>query len=469
MIVMTELQLTPRKFSRGYKLTWSLANFGTSIVSGVYGALLLNFFQGYLDLSASLFGTASFIYAIWNAINDPLFGFISDASKSKHGRRIPFMRFSAPFLALSFIAIWLVPTNFTKDQIFWWLLITMLLYDTFYTIIGLMYSALLPEITESDQERGELQKYSSIFYLLGLVLGFLLPDLLRPKVGGSLAPLYAGVIGIGILGGVCVLITSYRVKERPEFTKVDKPLGLWPSIKYTFKSKSFLILTAANFMSILMQQILLSDMFYLADYVLGQVSVILPLAAVIIGLLFGTFVANRFASKIGVVQTTQLLLIISGVPLILLSVVPSSVIYICLPFAGFGLSGPLVLTNVLFAQVADEDEIKSGVRREAVFFGINALITKPAQSVSLVLAATLVEGAGFVSAINNVLQPQPAAVLISIRILVGFIPGLAMLAGALILHWYPLRGSRLKTIQMKVLEMHAEKAVKLKQQQERSP
>ncbi len=465
---MTEPQMTPRKFSRGFKFKWALASFGESIISGVYGALLLYFYQTYLGLAASWIGLAAWIYGIWNAINDPLFGFLSDSTKSKRGRRIPYLRFTAPFLGLTFILVFLVPVNFAQEELFWWALITMLAYDTCYTLVGLVYSALLPEVTESDQERGELQKYSSVLYLLGLVIGFLVPDYLRPKVGDpSLVPLYVGVIGVGIFGAITILITSFNVKERPEFTLVDKPLGFRETFAFTFTSKAGMLVIVANFFSLLMQQILLGSMFYLADYVL-HVDTIVCLAMIILGLLLGTLFANKIATKIGVVQTEQVLLLISGIPLVLLTFAPTELIYLCLPFAGFGIAGPLVLTNVLTAQAADEDEIRTGVRREAAFFGVMALISKPAQSLAIFLAAWLIEGAGFIPANGGpIVLNQPAAVPVAIRILVGLIPGLAMLAGSLLLTWYPLRGTYLKEIQQKVLVMHAEKATKLKLQQGR--
>ncbi len=465
---MTEQQLTPRKFSRGFKVRWGLASFGESIISGVYGALLLYFYQTYLGIGAYWIGIAAWVYGIWNAVNDPLFGYLSDSTKSKRGRRIPYLRFTAPFLGLTFIMVWLVPVDFTQEAMFWWALLTMLAYDACYTMVGLVYSSLLPEVTESDQERGELQKYNSVFYLLGLVIGFLVPEFLRPKVGDpSLVPLYAGIIGVGVLGAVAILITSYSVQERPEFTRVDKPLGLGPALKFTFKSKAGMLVIFGNFFSLLMQQILLGSMFYLADYVL-HVDTTLCLAMIVLGLLVGTLAANKIATKIGVVQTEQILLLISAIPLVLLTFAPTDLIYLCLPFAGFGLAGPLVLTNVLTAQVADEDEIKTGVRREAAYFGVMALISKPAQSLALFLAAALIEGAGFIPANGGpIVLNQPEAVPVAIRLLVGIIPGLAMLVGALLLTWYPLRGAYLKEVQQKVLVMHAEKAAKLVQQQGR--
>ncbi len=191
---------------------------------------------------------------------------------------------------------------------------------------------------------------------------------------------------------------------------------------------------------------------------------------IILGLLLGTLLANMIATKIEVVQAEQILLLISGIPLILLTFAPTELIYLCLPFAGFGIAGPLVLTNVLTAQVADEDEIRTGVRREAAFFGVMALISKPAQSLAIFLGAVLIEGAGFIPANGGpIVLNQPAAVPGAIRMLVGLVPGLAMLVGALLLTWYPLRGAYLKEFQQKVLVMHAEKAAKLTQQQGRAP
>ena len=463
---MSEKSIIPT-YTIADKLIWSLASFGGAIISGIYAALLLYFYQVYLGLGAFWIAIAAGIYAIWNAINDPLFGYISDSKSSKKlGRRIPYMRYTAPLLGIGFILVWFVPLTLDNFSIFLWMLITMLIYDTAYTIIFLVYSALLPELTESDMERGEFQKYAGLFYLLGVIIGFVVPELLRPKAGQvSLLPLYIGVIAVGVIGTIFIIIPTYRFKERPEFTQVDEPLGLVDSFKYTFKSKSFLIVACANFMSIFMQSVLLGLMFYLGDYVL-RVSTLYLVLALFVGLIIGTLIANMLAGKLGVVKANQTLLIISACFLIAVPFIPNPLIYICLFFAGFGISGPLVLTNVLFAQIVDEDETKSGVRREASFFGVNAFITKPAQSLAIALAAILLQMSGFLPARGGeIVVDQPESAIFMIKIIVGFLPGVALLMGALILHWYPLKGDYLKEVQEKVLKMHEEKHAKLMEKQ----
>jgi len=455
------MEYTAVKLSRGYKVIWGIAALGTSIISGIYGALLPIFYQDYLGLAARWITLASLIYAIWNAINDPLFGYITDSTRSRHGRRIPYMRYTAPFLALTFILVWLAPPKAGQTALFFWMLITMLLYDTCYTIIGLVYSALLPEVSESDSERNDLQISSSLFGLLGTLLGFIIPDLFRPKAGTSPSffPLQVSMVVVAIVAMLLIIATTLKVKERPEFTRVDDPIPLREAIRFTFTSRSFLILVAANFMSILMQSLLLGAIFYLADYVL-QMNTMILLACLFIPLIIGVPATRYIRQRLGVVGAQQFLLVIAGIGLVLVAFVPAPVIPVCMALAGFGLSGPQTLSNVLFAQVADEDELRSGVRREGAFFGVNALITKPAQSIALALFPIILKATGFITRNQNngqIFLDQPPTALFGIRALGGLIPGVAMLLGAMILTLYPLRGEYLERVQRQVLELHAKK------------
>jgi GPH family glycoside/pentoside/hexuronide:cation symporter len=419
-------------------------------------------------MSARWIALASAIYAIWNALNDPIFGYLSDSTRSKHGRRIPYMRYTAPFLAMSFILVWLAPQKAGDFSLFLWMLVSMILYDGCYTIIGLVYSALLPEVTESDTERNHLQISSSLFGLLGTLLGFLIPDFFRPKVGAvpSFFPLQIAMVVVAVTGMLLIIATTFKVKERLEFTQVDKPLKLRDQIKYTFTSKSFLVLAAQNFMSILVSSLVTGAVFYLADYV-THMSTIILLAFIFVPLMGGVPITNLIRQKIGLLRAQQLLLLIAGIGLVAITFVPPFLIPVCLALAGFGLSGPQTLTNILFAQVADEDELRSGVRREGAFFGINAMITKPAQSLALALPPFILEAAHFVTRESNnnvIFLDQPASAIFGIKVFIGLIPGIAMLLGALILFWFPLQGERLEKMRSDVLELHARKKAELDKQ-----
>jgi GPH family glycoside/pentoside/hexuronide:cation symporter len=116
--------------------------------------------------------------------------------------------------------------------------------------------------------------------------------------------------------------------------------------------------------------------------------------------------------------------------------------------------------------VIDDDEVRTGSRREGAFYGANALLTKPAQSLSLFLTAFILEQSGFITrAMNNgeIFLSQAGSALFGIRTIVGLIPGLSMLIGAGILFLFPLKGERLVTLKETILSMHADKASQLKQ------
>ncbi len=451
-------------FNFSYYVIWGLASLGLNMINGVFTALLPIFYQDYLGLAAKWMSLAALIYGIWNAINDPLFGYITDNTHSRLGRRIPYMRYTAPFLALTFILIWFAPAEASEQTLFWWMLISMFLFDTCFTIVGLVYVALLPELSESDSERTKLQISYSIFSMIGMLIGLIVPELFRPKAGGATTflPLQMSMIVLGITGALLIIATTFKVKERLEFSLVDKPLPLGQAISLTFKSKAFLLAMGATFMSMLVNGLVFGAIYYLADYVL-QISGTIVLLYAFIPFMIGVPLTELLRRRFGVVGAMQVMQIIAGVGFCLITVVPNSLILPCLALGGLGTGGVLTMSYVLFAQVADEDEVKTGVRREGAFFGINALFTKPALSLSIALISLILEATHFVTreAHGGIFLNQPSSAILGIKVLIGLIPGIAMLLGALILKFYPLRGKYLEEIQAKVLQMHQEKAQKL--------
>jgi len=261
-------------------------------------------------------------------------------------------------------------------------------------------------VTESDQERNSLQISSSLFGMFGMLLGFIIPDLFRPKAGTSpsLLPLQMSMIVVAVVCAVFIIITTYVVKERREFYEGDKPLPLGKALKTSLPSRSFQILVAQNFMSILVSSLVVGSVFYLADYLVPVPTMVL-LACIFVPLLIGIPLTTVLRARLGVVGAQQLLLLTAGVGLLLIVVAPPPMIPVCLALAGLGLAGPQTLTNVLFAQVIDENEIRSGVRHEGAFFGINALVTKPAQSIAIALSPFILALTHFVTRDLDRAQP----------------------------------------------------------------
>jgi glycoside/pentoside/hexuronide:cation symporter, GPH family len=449
------------------KIYYGMASLGSATISSIFAALLPIFFQDYLGLSARWIGIASVIYAVWNAFNDPIFGFITDNTRSKLGRRIPYMRFTAPFLGLTFILVWFAPQGAGEMRLFWWMLVTMLLYDTAYTIIGLVHGALMPELTESDVERNQLSISSALFGMVGYIFGFMLPDFFRPQAGddASLLSLRLAMVAVGIIGAFLVISTTYKVKERREFAIVDQPLRFWESLGFTLTNRPFWIFVTMNFLLTLMSSMSTGALFYLADYV-TQTSTFILLVYIFAPLALGIPLANLLVKRIGLVRAQQLYMLIGGFGLVSLGFMPVNLIFISLVVTGLGLSGQQSITYNILALVIDDDEVRTGTRREGAFYGANALITKPAQSLALFLTAFILEQTGFITRAMNfgqIFLDQIPSVLFGIRSIVGLIPGLGMLIGVVILFFFPLQGERLTKLKQKIMEMHAEKEERLAQ------
>jgi GPH family glycoside/pentoside/hexuronide:cation symporter len=307
---------------------------------------------------------------------------------------------------------------------------------------------------------------SSLFGLLGTLIGFLVPDFFRPKAGSgdvSMLSLQMSMIAVGIIAASLIILASYNIKERREFSLVDKPLDWWPAIKSTLTSKSFIIFVVANFMCTFMFSISIGAVYYIADYVI-QGSVIPLLAALFIPLAIGVPLVQFLLKKLEPVVAFQIYLLVCGVSLIALTFMPVALIPLSIGVFGFGYAGVQVINYLLLGQVIDEDEVRTGVRREGSFYGANALITKPAQSLAVTITASALAAGQFVTRNSNagaIFLDQPESALFAIRAVMGLIPGVTLLIAALILFAFPLRGNRLKAIKNQILEMHQTKHEKL--------
>jgi GPH family glycoside/pentoside/hexuronide:cation symporter len=310
--------------------------------------------------------------------------------------------------------------------------------------------------------------------LLAYVLGFTIPEMFRPKAGvaSSLVELKIAMGVLGVLACGLIFAASYVLKEKPAISQSSRPMGLWESIKETFRSKSFIIWVVENFMSTFCLAIVTGSIFYLADYV-TQSSTINLLAAVFLPMVVGVIVSKPLVSRVGVARAVQLYLGIGAVGLICLTFVPTTtLIYVCLGLAGIGFGGTQILNNICVGQIADEDELRTGNRREGAFFGVNALVTKPAQSLAIFLTAWILEMSGFVTREQNLGQiflNQADSALFGIRSIVGLLPGIAMLIGIVMLIFYPLKGKYMDEVRQKVQALHRKKEAEYRLAQMESP
>ena len=208
-----------------------------------FSTYIVFFYVDIVKLPAYLAATGMLIYAVWNAINDPLAGYISDHTHSRWGRRIPYIALGAIPFGLIYFLLWIPPfTEYSQIfMLFIYFVVFICLFDTFYTITILNWSCLYPEMFPGLKERSQVNAFRQTFTMFGLLLGVALPPIIYGSLGW-------GVLGavFGVLIAVSLLIVLFGSREHVQYCQ-EKQLSFWLSFKYTFQNSSFLTFVFANF------------------------------------------------------------------------------------------------------------------------------------------------------------------------------------------------------------------------------
>lgn len=440
------------------KANYGLGAFGLSLTAGLFSAWTLVYYIKIVRIDPLLWAFAWLIYLVWNAINDPLFGFLSDNTRTKYGRRMPFIMVCGPLMSISFVLLYLTPTESGQQWIFFiWLLVTLIAYDSFYTIVGLCFNSLMSELSIEPDERAKLNLCASIGGGLGISITYALPILLIQNVQpySQNRPIFLTIVVVlAILGAVFISFTAFGIKERPELMpEKEEKLGLIKAIKTTLRNKGFLIFAIFNFMMTFVVITVMSVLpFYIQDVLqvsddslLASLPLIMYISFSLIGLPIGIFFNKKFGNK-------NAILYLSGAVIIgfIMVTLANDLVMASIAFAiiGLGFSGQTVLVYTLLADLIDKDELKTGIRREGMYFGTDALITKPAQSVSAAIAGIVF----YLFAYNQNLKAgdsQPESAIFGIKLLIGLIPAIFIIIGMIVLWRYPLNPKSPEYMEMK--------------------
>lgn len=444
--------------SRKSKVAYGSANTAGNILSGIAFTAITFYYNVKLGLSAELIGIAWLIFAFWNAINDPLFGYIEDRTKSDLGRRIPYIRYGAPVYGVLFILCWIPLVDINNEfALFLYFLIILFVFDTIFTIVVLITYILPAEMAITSKERASLMVYATLIGAIGYVITYVIPLMLLTgeSKGIDLNFLIAMII-IGIACTIVLFVSSYYIKEY-KFAQLEEPLGVIPAIKESFKNKPFIIFELSLFCIILGQTMLTTAVFYYVDFVLNLsgVMAIIPIVIVIFTIFLFAYFASKLIEKYGLKKIFILGQIITGIGFILTFFIGWSLntVIISMLLIGIGLSIIIIESPIILADTIDFDEIKTDKRRETTYTGIEALITKPAISLGNWLFLITISSFGFQEAAKT----QSDAAIMGIMIGFTIIPAIFVFISAFIMKFYTLDGPEWTEQKLKLQQVHEEK------------
>jgi len=454
--------MSNEKLSLRSKFAFGGLGAGIGLPSQIAFSAITFFYNTMLGLSTELTGLAWLIFSFWNAINDPLFGFIEDRTKSeKYGRRIPYIRFGAPLYGIAFILCW-IPLADVDDQfaLFFNLTIVLFIFDTLFTILGLINFTLPAEMAITAKERANLLVYGATISSISYVIAYIIPLLF---LTGNESPNAAieflvAMIVVGVICAIILFVSSFYLKEN-KYTQMEESLPIFKGIVETFKNTPFLIYEISNFSFTFAQTILTTAIFYYVTYVLILTGFLttLPLLVVFVMIFAFFMVFNKLVEKLGVKKTYVLALICSGLSFLLTYFIGWTIYFALFGFIliGIGFSGFMLTNQVVIADIVDYDETRTGKRRETTYSGINALITKPAISIANWLFLLIINDFGFDS--NQTTQTSSA----QMGIMIGFslIPAIFLIFSSIVMLFYPLDGPEWLAQKAELIKIHEKKEI----------
>jgi GPH family glycoside/pentoside/hexuronide:cation symporter len=424
-------------------ISYAMGNFANTIAYQVFGNRIQFYYVDILGLNAATAGILWTIYGFWNAVNDPLMGQLSDRTRSRFGRRVPYVAFGAIPLGISFFFLWTPPQKPAWLLAAYFLMI-LFIFDTLYSLTIIAYNSLFPEVAPTVRDRVDLSTVREILGTIALLLSYIL----APILAESLGYLWMGAI-MGILVAAGYMIAMIGVKEAP-INDQEVQLGMGESLRIVLSSIPFRWFLGANITKEYIWLALGAMLPFWRKYALGIQAPINVFGtklgagdseAVLLGLAIllaipCLLVWRPIVIKLGYRRTWIIaaLVFVPGLFLMLIAKDFYSGLLGTLLTAP-GLAGSMIMPFPVISEIIDDDAKKEhGYRREGIFFGMNGGITKLAFSAQGVLFASVMSAAGYAAGE----AVQTASAVNGIRFMIGGTTIIATLITAFCMWRYPL-------------------------------
>jgi GPH family glycoside/pentoside/hexuronide:cation symporter len=431
-----------QKLSLGTKFQYGLADLGFALITSAMQFFLLFYYTDVAGINPALAGAALMVGKLtWDALNDPLFGYWSDRTRSRFGRRRIYMLIGAVPLGIAAWIMFSLPKGLTGVTAFLAVLLSFWLVDTFHTMTTTPYYALTPELTRDYNERASLTSIRMVFSVLGYILGAALTTILAGIFQNSGLNMQQAWSATGaVFGAVAItttLITTFSVKEKPELAGEPSKLPPIKAVFTSFKNKPFIILMIAFILSSFSFTILTALVPYFIQYQLDmgdQVSFVLLVMLVMIGIFL--IPAKIVSDKINKGPSYALGLFIASVAVITSFFFPrgpTPLIYVVAAVAGLGFSAQWVFPWSMLPDVVEYDEKMTGERREGIYYGLWAFLTKFTSALGIAVSGWALGLFGYVPNVE-----QTTHTLFGIRLFFSVVPSLVILVSLPFLIWYPI-------------------------------
>ncbi|MEZ4267857.1 MAG: MFS transporter [Myxococcota bacterium] len=395
-------------------------------------------------IAAAAYASVQLWGKIVDAVSDPIIGHWSDRTRSRIGRRMPFLLWGTPLFVIAYIALWFPPfppaageVPWYLDGNVWYLAGSYTFYWIIFTVVLGPYSALLPEVATTGRGRIVLSSVMGLLGAIGSIFGLLSGELISKFPDGATlfgVHIPTGIQLVAIFGGLSLVLCAaplINIREAPHSAAKDVQMGIWEGVYSATKNPAFLPVVAIAFSFLMASAMIITVLPYLTTQVLerpegvegwvapgqGEAWMSYLLAIVLLGALCWFPFIHRIAARIG----HKRLIILSGsiygtgmmlLPAIKLFPEPALGAILVMLFLTFPTAVTMVMPAVLFADVIDFDETMTHLRREGLYNGAVAFLTKWSDGIGKAIVVGLLTLGNSRSNSTGIFMATPVAGLV---------------------------------------------------------
>ncbi len=450
------------------KLLYGSGDFGISSVYMLRSIFYAIYLTDIVGLEPRLASFGGLVGVVWDAINDPIIGLLTDRMRSRWGRRRPFLLWFAIPFGLSFILLWSAPDWDNQMALLVYVTLSFMLADTLQTLIYVPYLSLTPELAPDYDERTTLTGFRSFFQLFGsLVVVLAAPNIVDSVLAAGFTQQQGYMLVGAVFGGISIvplILIGLFIKERAT-PRQTEALPLRETIRMTWQNIPFrygaaihmLNWSAADMVAVVFPFFMLywvaqGDQFasirlFGFDFAYESAFFGIMMIVCILCIRFWLWLARTRNKREAYMLGMGFWVIIQ---LLVYTIQPGQVTYLLVvaAFAGVGVSAAYTLPDALFADVIEWDELRTGRRQEGIYYGARAFIRKVTGALVIFVTLQALGWSGYQTPPDGIAQfTQPASALTMIRLLASLF-GAIMLSGTVILTWrFPLSREQYARIQ----------------------
>ena len=470
---MTESKPSVNELTTKKKLLFGLSAIPDQMIYQGFILYVFTFYFAVVQIGTLAIWAGYIIWGLWNMINDPLLGSLSDRTqyKQKWGKRKLFIMIAVIPLAICMILLFTVPiVSAAKTIEFIYFIVIIMVFEFFYTLYSVNVNALFPEMFVTEDQRAQTNIFIKSLTVVGIILASLptlILDPMAPKTGVAapedIAAIQTNYIIAGIILAVICIVFAFIFITRgiEEKEELDESFAKRPtfieSLKTTLKNRTFVKFAIANLMVWYVFNTLLTifplyftHVIDIEPEILITLSLVLALVVAALALPLHRKLNQKLGTRNAFMVTLGLWVILL-IPFIFLGSTDDILAVIITGIQGLALSGCLFYVDILIGDVIDDDAVTFGVKRSASYYGVNAFIHR----ISIILT---------ISTIAIVFQGTEWSGGYTVS------PGINVVIGLkLIIFLFPALGCCVSILFLKLFDLHGQKLLKMREELKKHP